>query len=172
MSQVKTVKVRGQKGTYDAIYLMGLSTQDKGILENCDFLRYMRTENPKIKIKAIEAIFKIIRYNKQVDYAKNEYTWNPYKQAITSRPELLRDTSSVRWTCAVCGKPIYSKTNDFRPENFLCNDCKSKKTNKLIDHRIVEASKQFTDYCKYILLKEQKKFFNYIKVKTRNKNKK
>jgi len=169
MGTVKTIKVKGRKGTYDAIFMLGLTAFDKGVLESCKFLNYLRTQDPEIKIKAVEAIFKIIRYNKDYDYRKNEYLWNPYKNSLTSKNELLRDTSSVKWNCAVCGAPIYAKTNNFRPENFLCNECKTKKHNKLIDRRIVEASKQFTDYCKYVLLREQKKFFNYIKLKTRNK---
>lgn len=171
MGQVRTIKVRGRKKVYDAIYLLGLTALDRGVLESCKFLNYMRTEDSEIKVKAIEAIFKIIRYNKDIDYRTSQYLWNPYKNAITSKNELLRDTSSVRWTCAICGTPIYARTNVFRPENFLCNECKEKQHNKLIDRRIVEATNQFTDYCKYVLLREQKKFFNYIKLKSKNNKK-
>lgn len=170
--KLKTFNIRGDKSNYNAIYLMGVPKYERDILIRNDYLKYMRTNNDDIKLQALEIIFNIIRKNK-IKSLREKIIWNPYKGKITDMGELRKDTSSVPWTCAICGEPIYSKLNNTKPENFLCDDCKSKKNNKLIDRRIVTSAAQFTDYCKYILLKEQKKFVSYIHEREkRKKNKK
>lgn len=170
--KLKTFNVRGDRSNYNAIYLMSVPRYERDILIRNDYLKYIRTQNDDIKLQSLEIIFNIIRKNK-IKSLNEKIIWNPYKGKITDIKELKKDTSSVPWTCAICGEPIYAKINNTKPENFLCNDCKNKKNTDLIDRRIVSSSIQFADYCKYILLKEQKKFVTYIHEREkRKKNKK
>jgi hypothetical protein len=107
-------------------------------------------------------VFRILEKEQVNKYLRKEW-FNPYTQEISRIGELEKSSTKVDWTCALCDKPIKSDMERLSPENLCCDKCKPKAVlNDIVNKRIVEASVEFTFYCKKLLFEEQKRLKKFI----------
>ncbi len=77
--------------------------------------------------------------------------------------DLVDSYDTIEWTCAISGKPIQSKFNNFSLENFIHPEYLDVLEAPMVDSRILKSSVEFRKYCKKLLLEEQKEFMRVIK---------
>jgi len=77
--------------------------------------------------------------------------------------ELIESYDTIEWHCAISGKPILAKFNNFSLENFIHSEYSDILKAPMVDSRILKSSVNFKKYCKELLLKDQKEFLNVVK---------
>lgn len=159
MTLPKIIRKSGPYKTRFGILLENLKPYQKNIL----------LDNPLLKDSAKSDQFVLILFklaNIEINKKNTrKLFFNPYKNTISNYKQIEKDSKLIDWHCAICNDNIKSEISEFYLENFLCNKCKKTHStkSKFIDARILENSIKFRKHCKKILLKEQRKFINYIK---------
>ena len=109
-------------------------------------------------------LFKIADMEQSHKY-KHKVYYNPYDDSISTYEKVIEQSQIIDWNCAICNDEIQSQEGEFSMSNFVCNKCKDahNSDNNRIDPRIVDSSHEFHKYCRKRLMKEQRKFLQYIK---------
>jgi hypothetical protein len=78
----------------------------------------------------------------------------------------IEDSKRINWKCSICRCEIKSEMSNFEIGNFLCDTCIEShgKPTEVVDDRILESSVRFREYCRDILMQQQKNYLKYIKV--------
>lgn len=104
----------------------------------------------------------------QLDWAKapSKSYWNPYTDDFGTIKQLEKDSILVDWRCAICRIDLVCRADSPKnPENFVCAKCVTShnSSNKIVDRRIVESSRQLTAHIKTLLTREQGEFIRHVK---------
>jgi hypothetical protein len=140
------------------VILKHLTEDQKKFLYDNEYIKFLDKNHQLFSI--------LFRVNYMESMLKSEKLFkpNPYTGEFTNHRQLLKDSNSIDWNCAICKAEIISAMDNFEPENFLCDKCKeSHQGARIIDSRIKENSILFTEKCKNELKSEQKEFLKYIK---------
>lgn len=116
----------------------------------------------------VQFLEQIIRIESNNLKLKNSTKRNKlYFDCTTETPvpmdDLVESYDTVEWTCAISGKPIQSKFNNFSLENFIHPEYLDVLEAPMVDSRILKSSIEFRKHCKKLLLEEQKEFMRVIK---------
>lgn len=151
---------RGRAKTKFNILLKGLAPRYQKVL----------IENPVIKKNSTDdrfilSLFKIEDSKIKVSYLKRPF-FNLETREVSDYASIKNTYKILDWNCAFCKKPIKSKIDNLRSENFVCGPCteyyKVKETKKVSD-LIVSSMIKFVEHYKAILKENQKMFLKYIK---------
>lgn len=77
--------------------------------------------------------------------------------------ELKENYNTIDWVCAISGKPIRAKMDDFNPENFIHPEYLDVLKAPMIDSQILKSSIEFRKHIKKLLLNQQQEFINLAK---------
>ena len=90
---------------------------------------------------------------------------DPRTEEIVDLQELKESFRIVDWNCAYCLADIESSMNNFKPKNFVCDDCNERYIDgvRWVPNTIYENALKFTKHCKKIMREDQKKFMKFIK---------
>lgn len=121
-------------------------------------------EDLKTDDQFVQILFKIADME-QSHKNKRKVYYNPYTETITTYEKILEQSQWVDWSCAICNSDMVSQMAHFKMDNFVCSKCTDahNSDNGRIDPRIVDSSFEFHKYCRKRLIKEQKKFLQYVK---------
>jgi hypothetical protein len=161
MKPVKFVRSKGfHRGLYGIRFKELKPYQIRFLEENALIKPHAATDD-----RYVQVLFKILEYETHhKDHLKLYY--NNYTDRITSYEELLEDSKRINWKCSVCRCDIKSEMGNFEIGNFLCGTCIQSHGNPtdVVDDRILDSSIRFREYCRDILLEQQKQYLKYIKV--------
>jgi len=90
---------------------------------------------------------------------------DPHTNNCVDYPQMKRNLKLVHWKCAYCRCVIESKTDYFKPDNFVCSKCYEKYLDgvKWVPDIILQDSLDFTKHCTKLLRKSQKDIIEYLK---------
>ena len=133
--------------------------------------RRLLVEHPIIGKRAqsdqfLHIIFEICRFHKSDHNKKYYYDWSTNEFAKLK--EIKKSYETINWECALSGKPIKSKINDFSAKNFV-HPKYHDTLGGSVDGRILKSSVLFRKHVKKILLKEQKDFLKLAKKNSNTK---
>ena len=150
---------KGRTPTKWGISLKGMAPRYQKILKENKIFRLYSDDT-----RFILSIFKIEDSNIMVSHNKRPFI-NPETKGVSSYSNVVNDYKIINWECAYCKTPIKSKIDNYKASNFTCTKCFNYyiKDTKIYNNRIVEASLEFTTYCRRLMLDNQKKFVKYIK---------
>jgi len=150
---------KGRTPTKWGISLKGMAPRYQKILKENKIFRLYSDDT-----RFILSIFKIEDQNIKVSYNKRPFI-NPETKEVSPYSNVVNDYKIINWECAYCKTPIKSKIDNYKADNFTCKKCFDYyiKDTKIYNSRIVEASLEFTTYCRRLMLDNQKKFVKYIK---------
>jgi hypothetical protein len=74
--------------------------------------------------------------------------------------DLKENYNTIDWVCALSGKPIRSKTDNFSLENFVHPEYHDALLAPMVDARILKSSIEFRKHIKKLLLNQQQEFLN------------
>jgi len=133
--------------------------QQRILLENELLKEDFKTDDAFVGI-----LFKIADMEQSHTY-KHKLYYNPYTETVTTYEEVLEQSQWHEWSCAICNHDIQAKMAEFDIGNFVCVHCKDahNSDNGRIDPRIVDSSFEFHKFCRDLLIKEQKRFLQFIK---------
>jgi hypothetical protein len=102
--------------------------------------------------------------NIKVSYLKRPFI-NPESKEVSTYSNVINQYKIFDWSCAYCKTPIKSRIDNYKASNFTCQKCFNYyiKDSQTYNQRIVDASVEFTTFCKRLMLDNQKKFIKYIK---------
>ena len=149
---------RGKAPTKWGILLKGLPPRYRKILSNN--LIFKRHYDDRF----ILSIFKMEDANIKVSYLKRPFI-NPESKEVSTYTNVINQYKIFDWSCAYCKTPIKSRIDNYKASNFTCTKCFNYyiKDSQTYNQRIVDASVEFTTFCKRLMLDNQKKFIKYIK---------
>lgn len=150
---------RGKSPTKWGILLKGLPPRYRKILSNNQIFRRYSNDD-----RFILSIFKMEDANIKVSYLKRPFI-NPESKEVSTYASVIDQYKIFDWTCAYCKTPIKSRIDNYKASNFTCTKCFNYyiKDSQTYNQRIVDASVEFTTFCKRLMLDNQKKFIKYIK---------
>lgn len=160
MSIYKIVRQQGPHKNRHGIKLSTVKPYLHKILFDYGLIdEYLKTDDQFVSV-----LFKIAEMELSCK-RKNKLYHNPYNDEITTYDEVIEQSNLIKWNCAICNIEIESKIAEFDINNFVCNDCRDSHNsdNSKIDPRIVDSSFEFHKMCRKKLIKEQKKFLQYVK---------
>ena len=77
--------------------------------------------------------FELELYLSDINKIENQYLnliYHPLFDKICTRDEYDRTREMMKWTCAICHKPILIHKRKYDVENFVCDTCKKEYNNK------------------------------------------
>ena len=89
------------------------------------------------------------------------YDWST--GSVVEKEVLMDNYNSIPWVCAISGKPITSRTDDFSLENFVHPEYHDVLKAPMVDSRILKSSVEFRKYVKKLLLNEQQELLKLAK---------
>lgn len=89
------------------------------------------------------------------------YDWSTGE--IIHKEELLDNYQTIDWVCAISGKPIRARMDNFSLENFVHPEYHDVLKAPMVDSRILKSSVEFRKKCKELLLQQQKEFLKLAK---------
>lgn len=140
------------------VLLKHLTEDQKRFLCNNEYIKFLDKSHQLFSI--------LFRVNYMERMLKSEKLFKPnaYTGEFSNQRQLFKDSNLLDWNCAICKIEIFSKMDNFEPENFLCEKCRESHGKALlIDSRIKENSICFADKCKKELKLEQAEFLKYVK---------
>ena len=96
---------------------------------------------------------------------------NPETREVSTYAQVKRTYKLIDWNCAYCKKPITSKVDNFKIDNFTCTKCYTyyvKDVNS-VSQSVLDSMLSFTEHYKKLIKENQKKFLKYIR-KNEKKN--
>lgn len=163
----KYPKIQRTGGSYPSnrfgVVLSNLSRQQKRLL----------IENPIMAERAqsdqfVHIIFEMCQHRYTTKKDRIYYDWSTGK--FMKMDKLKENYKTIDWVCALSGKPIRAKTDNFSLENFVhpeYHDVLSSAT--MVDSRILKSSVEFRKHVKKLLLNQQQEF---LKLARKNSKKK
>ena len=95
--------------------------------------------------------FELELYLSDINKIENQYLnliYHPLFDKICTRDEYDRTREMMKWTCAICHKPILIHKRKYDVENFVCDTCKKEYNNKssFVDRRILNSRTKLYKY--------------------------
>ena len=87
---------------------------------------------------------------------------------FVDKEQLTINYNTIDWICALSGKPIRSRVDDFSLENFVHPDLHDALKAPMVDSRILKSSVEFRKHIKKLLLNEQQEFLKVAKQSAKN----
>tara|TARA_R110000772_G_scaffold65904_2_gene147074 strand:- start:2630 stop:3136 length:507 start_codon:yes stop_codon:yes gene_type:complete len=88
------------------------------------------------------------------------YDWRT--KSLKKIDPLKESYNTIKWKCAISGRPIKSNMDDFSPKNFVHPEYWDT-LGSSVDMSIVESSVKFRIECQKLLLNEQKELLDLFK---------
>ena len=153
----------GQRFRKHEILLENLPITKQQLLKKNNYFKWMKGDT-----QLFEIIFRT-EDMEELSKTQESITWNPYQNNFTTLDCVIDDSKWEDWNCAICKIPIQSRTDKLSISNFVCDTCSEShnKTNKIIDSRIIESSKDFTKHCRLQLKYDQQRYYYYTEKQTR-----
>jgi len=153
----------GQKTRKHRILLENLPPAKQKLLLENGYFKWMSGDPQLFEI--IFATEDAHDFNKNVDPVR----WNPYREEFTELSLLQADSRLVDWQCAICRTPIRADSEDLSMSNFVCDECGEahNRSNRVVDSRIVQSSKDFTKHCRLQLKYDQQRYYYYTEKQSR-----
>lgn len=150
---------RGKRKTRFNIILDLLSHRHRELLLENNQIKEYSDDDQYLKI-----LFKVRDYEVNNNHFDRERI-DPRTGEILSLVELNESLKVVNWNCCYCNVDIESTMNNFKPKNFVCDDCHDKyiKDVRWVSNIVYENALKFTKHCKNLLRKDQEKFIKYVK---------
>lgn len=114
----------------------------------------------------LHIVFEICRFHRADTSNKYYYDWSTGD--FSQLQKLKESYNVIEWTCALSGKPIEAKINDFSAKNFVHPKYHDTLRGS-VDGRILESSIKFRKHVKKILLKQQQDFLKLARKNSQTK---
>ena len=146
-----------------------LYTQSRYGISFQDLTRYQKRlliENPIIKDRSLDdnflySIFKI--FQKSTHTSPIKIYWDNTTDDFVNIEKLKENYSTIDWACALSGKPIKAKIDNFDLENFVHPEYHDALLAPMVDSRILKSSIEFRKHIKKLLLNQQKEFLYHAR---------
>lgn len=115
----------------------------------------------------VHIIFNICQH--RYTSSKNKFYYDRSTDSFVKMEDLKENYNIIDWVCALSGKPIRSKTDDFSLENFVHPEYHDALLAPMVDGRILKSSVAFRKHVKKLLMNQQQEF---IKLARKNSKKK
>ena len=135
------------------IKLSNLARQQKRLLIENPILGE-RSESDQF----VHIIFNICQH--RYTSSKNKYYYDWSTDSFVKMEDLKENYNTIDWVCALSGKPIRSKTDNFSLENFVHPEYHDALLAPMVDARILKSSIEFRKHIKKLLLNQQQEFLN------------
>ena len=134
-----------------------------------DMRRYQKRiliENPIIKDSSsddnfIYSIFKI--FQKSTHTSPIKIYWDSNTRDFVKIEKLEENYNTIDWICALSGKPIRAKIDNFDLENFVHPEYHDALLAPMVDSRILKSSVEFRKHVKKLLLNKQREFLYHAR---------
>ena len=160
MKPVKYVRSHGHHRSMFGIRYKELKPYQIRFLEDNQLIRPHASTDDKY----VQVVFRILEYeNHYKDHLKLYY--NAYTDRVSGYEEVLEDAKQIDWKCSICNCNIKSEMGNFDIKNFLCDTCEMShgSPSEVVDERILQSSISFREYCRDVLVGQQKSYLKYIK---------
>ena len=106
----------------------------------------------------VHIIFNICQH--RYTSSKNKYYYDWSTDSFVKMEDLKENYNTIDWVCALSGKPIRSKTDNFSLENFVHPEYHDALLAPMVDARILKSSIEIRKHIKKLLLNQQQEFLN------------
>tara|TARA_B100000497_G_scaffold99443_1_gene112473 strand:+ start:27 stop:539 length:513 start_codon:yes stop_codon:yes gene_type:complete len=106
----------------------------------------------------VHIIFNICQH--RYTSSKNKYYYDWSTDSFVKMEDLKENYNTIDWVCALSGKPIRAKTDNFSLENFVHPEYHDALLAPMVDARILKSSIEFRKHIKKLLLNQQQEFLN------------
>lgn len=136
--------------------------------------RRLLTEYPLLKERCqsdqfVHILFEQHSYTFRPNTSENKLFYDWSTGEIIDREKLDDNYQTIDWVCAISGKPIRARMDDFSLQNFVHPEYHDVLKAPMVDSRILKSSVEFRKKCKELLLKQQEEFFKLAKMNSKRK---
>jgi hypothetical protein len=130
--------------------------------------RRFLAEHPILRERAkddqfVQILLELTNYSVQPFKSKDRLYYDWSTGSIVEKEELINNYNSIPWVCAISGKPITCRTDDFSIENFVHSEYHDVLKAPMVDSRILKSSVEFRKYVKKLLMNEQQELLRLAK---------